>query len=92
MSSCFGDEAGNRSDHHGGTTWAPQDRTPVVCTTGSRFGMNLISAVSTQGQLGFMVTPQRMTATVFVDFLRRLQTMPGAIGGLFYAPTLRYML
>ena len=68
----FGDEAGVRSDHHSGTTWAPQGKTPVVRTTGSRFGMNLISAVSAQGQLRFMVTPQRMTATVFVEFLRRL--------------------
>ncbi len=68
----FGDEAGVRSDYHSGTTWAPQGKTPVVRTTGSRFGMNLISAVSAQGQLRFMVTPQRMTASVFVEFLRRL--------------------
>lgn len=39
--------------------------------TGSPFRMNLISAVSARGQLRFMVTPQRMTATVFVTFLRR---------------------
>lgn len=68
----FGDEAGIRSDYHSGTTWAPQGQTPVVRTTGSRFGMNLISAVSAKGQLRFMVTPQRMTAPVFVEFLRRL--------------------
>ena len=68
----FGDEAGIRSDHHSGTSWAPRGETPVVRTTGSRFGMNLISAVSAKGQLRFMVTPQRMTATVFLDFLRRL--------------------
>jgi transposase len=69
---CFGDEAGIRSDHHSGTNWAPQGQTPVVRTTGSRFGMNLISAVSAKGQLRFMVTPDRMTALVFVEFLRRL--------------------
>ena len=68
----FGDEAGIRSDHHSGTTWAPRGQTPVVRTTGSRFGMNLISAVSAKGQLRFMVTPDRMTAPVFLEFLRRL--------------------
>ena len=68
----FGDEAGIRSDHHSGTTWAPQGKTPVVRTTGRRFGMNQISAVSAEGQLRFMVTPQRMTATVVIEFLRRL--------------------
>ncbi|HUY24359.1 MAG TPA: transposase [Candidatus Saccharimonadales bacterium] len=44
----------------------------MVRTTASRFGMNLISAVSAKGQLRFMVTPQRMTAPVFVEFLRWL--------------------
>lgn len=43
-----------------------------MSTTGSRFGMNLISPVSAKEHLRFMVTAQRMTATVFVDFLRQL--------------------
>lgn len=68
----FGDEAGIRSDHHSGTTWAPKGKTPVVRTMGRRFGMNLISVVSAKGQLRFMVTPERMTALVFIEFLRRL--------------------
>jgi len=37
----FGDEAGVRSDAHAGTTWAPVGRTPVVITTGARFGLNI---------------------------------------------------
>ena len=68
----FGDEAGVRSDHHAGTTWAPKGRTPVVNSTGARFGMNLISAVSAQGELRFMVTQGRVGAGVFVEFLKRL--------------------
>ena len=34
----FGDEAGVRSDHHAGTTWALKGKTPVVSSTGARFG------------------------------------------------------
>jgi len=68
----FGDEAGVRSDHHAGTTWAPRGRTPVVSSTGARFGLNLISAVSAQGELRFMVTEGRVGARVFIEFLRRL--------------------
>ncbi len=68
----FGDEAGVRSDHHAGTTWAPKGRTPVVSSTGARFGLNLISAVSAQGEFRFMVTNGRVGARVFVDFLKRL--------------------
>lgn len=68
----FGDEAGVRSDAHSGTTWAARGKTPVVSTTGARFGMNLISAVSRTGQLHFAVVEGRVTAEVFVEYLRRL--------------------
>jgi len=68
----FGDEAGVRSDAHSGTTWAPRGKTPIVSTTGARFGMNLISAVSRTGQMHFAVVKGRVTAEVFVEYLRRL--------------------
>jgi transposase len=47
------DEAGVRSDDHAGTTWAPVGQTPVVATTGDRFAVNLISAVTAKGKLRF---------------------------------------
>jgi transposase len=45
----FADEAGIRSDHHAGTTWAPVGQTPVVKATGARFGLNMLSAVNALG-------------------------------------------
>jgi transposase len=68
----FADEAGVRSDFHSGTTWGKRGTTPVVSSTGARFGANIISAVSAQGQLRFMLTKGRVTASVFIEFLRRL--------------------
>ena len=69
----FADEAGVRSNsHHSGTTWAPMGQTPVVPATGKRFGLNLVSAVSPQGVLRFMVVDGRMTAVRFIAFLKRL--------------------
>jgi len=68
----FADEAGVRSDFHSGTTWSRRGHTPVVSTTGARFGANLISAISAQGQLRFMLTKGRVTAAVFIEFLKRL--------------------
>ncbi len=68
----FGDEAGIRSDAHSGTTWAPRGKTPIVSTTGARFRMNLISAVSRTGQMHFAVIEGRVNAEVFIEFLRRL--------------------
>jgi len=68
----FADEAGVRSDYHSGTTWGKRGQTPIVSSTGARFGINLISAVSAQGELRFMIAKGRVTATVFIDFLKRL--------------------
>jgi transposase len=68
----FEDEAGVRSDAHAGTTWAPRGHTPVVSSTGARFGINIISAVSQRGDFRFMCVEGRVNASVFLEFLRRL--------------------
>ena len=68
----FADEAGIRSDYHAGTTWAPVGRTPVVKATGARFSLNMLSAVSAQGALRFMVHEGTVNAAVFIDFCKRL--------------------
>ncbi len=68
----FADEAGVRSDFHRGTTGGRRGRTPMASSTGARFGVNIISAVSARGQFRFMLTQGRVTATVFIEFLQRL--------------------
>jgi transposase len=68
----FGDEAGVRSDYHSGTTWAIKGQTPIVRTTGSRFGLNMVSAVSARGRMRFMTINGRMNAGNFIEFLNRL--------------------
>jgi transposase len=73
----FADEAGVRSDGHSGTTWAPVGETPVVSTTGARFGLNLISAVNRKGPMRFMCVEGRVNAEVFIEFLRRLVETAG---------------
>lgn len=70
----FADESGIRSDHHAGTTWAPEGQTPVVKATGARYGLNMLSAISATGQLRFMTVEGRVNGTVFRDFLGRLIT------------------
>lgn len=68
----FGDEAGMRSDHHRGTTWAPVGRTPISKATGRRFSLNMLSAVSAQGEFRFMLHDGSVGAKVFREFLKRL--------------------
>jgi len=68
----FGDEAGIRSDQHAGTTWAEKGKTPKVETTGARFGLNVISAISRRGELRFLCVEGKVNAEVFLGFLKRL--------------------
>jgi len=68
----FADESALRSDHHAGTTWAPSGRTPVVRTTGRRFRLNMLSAISAKGALSFMVCGGTVAAPQFCEFLDRL--------------------
>jgi len=68
----FADEAGIRSDYHSGTTWAPRGKTPVVSTTGARFGFNMISAVNPKGMLRFTVVAGTVGSDQFIDFIKRL--------------------
>jgi transposase len=76
----FTDEAGVRSDDHAGTTWAPVGQTPVVATTGDRFGINLISAVTAKGKLRFAASDSHLNGPVFIDFCRRLlHDSPGPV-------------
>lgn len=68
----FGDESTIKSDYHSGTTWAPKGKTPVVKTTGARFSVNMISAISPKGKLRFKAINGRMTSGIFIDFLKSL--------------------
>src|SRR5512144_2657973 len=68
----FADEAGIRSDHHAGTTWGAIGKTPVVKTTGARFSLNMISAVTAKGLLRFSTFTGSMTAEKFIEFCKRL--------------------
>ena len=73
----FGDEAGVRSDAHSGTTWAPKGQTPIVSTTGARFGLKVISAVNRRGALRFMCVEGKVNADVFIEYLGRLVESAG---------------
>jgi transposase len=74
------DEAGIRSDHHAGTTWAPAGQTPVVEVTGARFSVNMVSAVTAKGALRFAVFEGTTTAASFIAFCKRLlHDAPGPV-------------
>lgn len=68
----FADESGIRTDHHAGTTWAPVGRTPVVTASGNRTSVNMISAISTRGEIHFNVLEGTINAARFIEFCEML--------------------
>jgi transposase len=68
----FGDESGIRSDYHAGTTWGERGKTPVVPSTGSRYSLNMISAVNPNGHFRFMTVEGSVNAGIFCGFIERL--------------------
>lgn len=70
----FGDETGMRSDHQTGRSYAPAGETPVIKKTGNRFSLNMISAISNQGHLQFMIIEGngRFNSEVFETFLKQM--------------------
>src|ERR1700751_204045 len=69
----FGDAAHIRSDHHAGRTWGKKGETPVVLSTGARYGMSLISAITSRGHMRFMIKEKGgVNSDAFIEFLKRL--------------------
>jgi transposase len=76
----FADEAGSRTDHHGGATWAPVGQTPVVEHVGKRERIGMISAISMRGDMHWMVHTESVNSTVFTAYLDYLiQDIEGKI-------------
>ncbi|MHB1930384.1 MAG: IS630 family transposase [Acidimicrobiales bacterium] len=69
----FADEAGVRSDYHGGSTWGEVGHTPVVSSTGARHRVNMISAISPQGKLHFRIVDGSVDADAFIAYCQALQ-------------------
>lgn len=68
----WGDETGVRSDCQHGRSYAPKGKTPEIRLSASRHSLNMISSVTNQGKVRFMVYAERMNAKTLIRFLRRL--------------------
>lgn len=68
----FQDESGIRSDFHSGRTWALKGQTPIIETTGARFGLNMIGAITPRGEMNFMIVHGTVRAGEICEFLKRL--------------------
>jgi transposase len=68
----FADESGCRANQHHGRTWGLVGQRPVVKSTGQRFGLNVISAISPKRGLRFKVVERSIRSKEFISFLEGL--------------------
>jgi transposase len=70
----WGDECGVRSTCQHGRGYARPQDTPELKVPGSRFSVNMISALTNLGKIQWMIYSGRMNAALFIVFLTQLIT------------------
>lgn len=68
----WGDETGLSNGYQHGRSYAPRGQTPTVRMCARKESIGLISTVTNQGQMRFMVYRNAMNAAVMKKFLQRL--------------------
>jgi transposase len=68
----WGDETGVRSTCQHSRGYAHPGDTPELSVSGSRFSVNMISTITNEGKIRWMIYAGRMNAALFIVFLARL--------------------
>jgi transposase len=68
----FGDETGVQNTASYARGYAPIGQTPVVEVDSQKIKVNMLSAISNQGKLRFILYKDNMNADNLIDFMRRL--------------------
>ena len=68
----WGDETGVRSTCQHSRGYARPQNTPELKLPGSRFSVNMISTITNQGKVRWMIYTGKMNAALFIVFLTRL--------------------
>lgn len=68
----WADETGLSNQANYGKSFAPKGQTPVIKRPAARFSQSMISSLTNQGKLRFMVYDGALNAATFLAFLKRL--------------------
>ncbi len=68
----WADETGVSNQANYGRSFAPRGETPVIPRPAARFTQSMISSVTNQGKLRFMIYNGALNTAIFLQFLRRL--------------------
>ena len=69
---CWGDETGLRSDQTRHRGYAPKGQTPVIGIPARRTSLSVLSAITNQGKVRFMVFKGALKPATLMSFMRRL--------------------
>lgn len=68
----WGDETGVNNEAYNARGFAPKGRTPVVDLNAKKSSINMISSITNQGKVRFMLYRENMNSKVLIKFLSRL--------------------
>ena len=68
----WGDETGVNSEAYNAKGYAPKGKTPIIRLNAKKSSINMISSITNQGKVRFMLYRETMTAKVLIKFLSRL--------------------
>jgi len=68
----WGDETGCKNQSNHGRSYAPKGKTPVKESMSKTFKVNMISTVTNQGKVQFMIYSENMNADKLIEFLKQL--------------------
>ena len=68
----WGDETGIRSDSQHGRSYAPKGKTPVIRLSAKYTSVNMISSITNQGLVRWMIYDGTLDAKMLIKFLQRL--------------------
>ncbi len=76
----WGDETGIKNTTQHGRSYAPKGQTPVQPLPAKRVSLNMISAITNQGEVRFMLYESSMNAKTLIKFMRNLiESTPGKV-------------
>lgn len=68
----WGDETGIQNDAYNARGFSPKGKTHIVKITAKRSRVNMISAITNQGKVRFMMYRETMTSQLLIKFMSRL--------------------
>jgi transposase len=68
----WADETGLSNQANYGRSFAPKGHTPIIRRPARRFSQSMISSLTNQGKLRFMIYEGALNTAIFLNFLRRL--------------------